>query len=291
MTVHRLLPKLTINRQFVDDFLAAKSPCFAFGLIEERRQTLGLLALRHAEVIPPQTMSAGFNFGHSVLGNTDFEVVHFAFEFYGFGVYNTLINPNNPLARAVLARMIDRGEYFFLAVGPGQGVTAFRAEIGQGNLAGLKDHWARIQGSTTNDVQYQKALREFQEHPDPTGHMLSWVCRDNLEYLDLTKDRMEMAPTAPQESQGMPGLGSEQQAIVRLQDDKVNQFTQTGGSDSLMLLAHMAPHTPLFHRLMKISGEGEIDSLCVTYPGLYRYAKVLERLAMGIRSGEVEVPR
>ena len=52
----------------------------------------------------------------------------------------------------------------------------------------------------------------------------------------------------------------------------------------------MAPHMPLFHRLMKISGEGEIDALCVTYPGLYRYAKVLERLALGIRSGEVKVP-
>lgn len=112
--------------------------------------------------------------------------------------------------------------------------------------------------------------------------MLSWVCRDNLEYLDLTKDRMELTSSA---SQGMLGSGGEQQAIARLLDDKVNQFTQTGVSDSLMLLAHMAPHMPLFHRLMKISGEGEIDSLCVTYSGLYRYAKVLERLAMGIRSG------
>ena len=159
MTVHRLLPKLTINRQFAYDFLAAKSPCFAFGLIEERKQALGLLALRTDEVIPPRTMATGFNFGHSVLGNTDFEVVHFAFEFYGFGVYNVLVNPNNSLARAVLARMINCGEYFFLAIGPDQGVTAFRSEIGRENLTGLKDHWARIQESTTNDLQYQKALR------------------------------------------------------------------------------------------------------------------------------------
>lgn len=287
MSVHRLLPKLTTNRQFVNDFLGAKAPCFAIGMVEEREQALGLFALRPPKAIPQEVMAPGFNCGHSLLGNADFEVVHFAFEFYGFATYNVLLNPNNPLVQAVLAAMLDSGEYFFLAVMPDQGVTAFRSDIGQENLTVLKDNWTRIQGSTTNDVQYQKALREFQEHPYPPGQMLSWVCRDNLEYLDLTKDRMELRPTAPQ---GMPSSGGEQQAIAKLLDDKVNQFTQTGGSDNLMLFTCMAPHMPLFHRLMKISGEGEIDALCVTYPGLYRYAKVLERLALGIRSGEVKVP-
>ena len=99
---------------------------------------------------------------------------------------------------------------------------------------------------------------------------------------------MALTPTAPQ---GMPSPDGEQLAIAKLLDDKVNQFTQTGGNDNLMLLTNMAPYMPLFHRLMEISGEGEIDKLCVTYLGLYRYAKVLERLAMGIRSGEVKVPR
>jgi hypothetical protein len=288
MSVHRLLPKLTTNRQFVNDFLGAKAPCFALGMVEERQQTLGLLALRPPKAIPQDVMDPGFNFGHTLLGNADFEVVHFAFEFYGFATFNVLLNPNNPLVRAVLAKMIDRSEYFFLAVMPDQGVTAFRSDIGQKNLTVLKDNWARIQGSTTNDVQYQKALREFQEHPYPPGQILSWVCREKLEYLDLTKDRMALTPTAPQ---GMPSPDGEQLAIAKLLDDKVNQFTQTGGNDNLMLLTCMAPYMHLFHRLMEISGEGEIDKLCVTYLGLYRYAKVLERLAMGIRSGEVKVPR
>ena len=26
------------------------------------------------------------------------------------------------------------------------------------------------------------------------GHVLSWVCRDNLSYLDLTQNRLEMDP-------------------------------------------------------------------------------------------------
>ena len=288
MSVHRLLPKLTTNRHFVNDFLGAKAPCFALGMVEERQQALGLLALRPPTAIPQEVMALGFNCGHSILGNADFEAVHFAFEFYGFATYNVLLNPNNPLVQTVLAAMLDSGEYFFLAVMPDHGVTAFRCDIGQENLTVLKDNWARIQGSTTNDLQYQKAFRQFQEHPYPPGQMLSWVCRDNLEYLDLTKDRMQLKPSAPQ---GMPSSVAEQQAIAKLLDDKVNQFMQTLGSDNLMLFTSMAPHMPLFHRLMKISGKGEIDALCVTYPSLYRYAKVLERLALGIRSGEVKVPR
>ena len=35
--VHRLLPRLTVNRQFMGDFIAAGTPCFALGLVEERQ--------------------------------------------------------------------------------------------------------------------------------------------------------------------------------------------------------------------------------------------------------------
>ena len=53
-------------------------------------------------------------FGHSVLGNADFEVVHFAFHFYGFKTYNALVNPSNPLVRTVLTTMVESGDYFCL---------------------------------------------------------------------------------------------------------------------------------------------------------------------------------
>jgi hypothetical protein len=36
--------------------------------------------------------------GHGMLGNDNFEVLHFVFQFYGFETYNALINPNNPPA-------------------------------------------------------------------------------------------------------------------------------------------------------------------------------------------------
>ena len=73
-------------------------------------------------------------------------------------------------------------------------VTAFRSEIGRGNLAGLRTNLRQIRGSTTTDAQYQGALARFRKHPDPPGQVLNWVCRDNVDYLDLTQDRLEMNP-------------------------------------------------------------------------------------------------
>ena len=194
--VTHLLPKLTVNRQFMIDFLAAKAPCFALGMIEERKQKLALLALRPGEVISHDITELGFNFGHSLLGNEHYEVVHFAFEFYGFGTYNVLLNPNNPLVREVLTTMIDSGEYFFLAVMPNQNVTAFRSEMRKDGLTGLTDHLPRLQRSTTNDMQYQKVLRQFVQHPSPPGQQLAWVCRDTIACLDLMADRLELMPRA-----------------------------------------------------------------------------------------------
>ena len=91
----RFLPKLTVNGQFMRDFMAEESPCFALGLVEDRKQTCGFLTLRPAEVIPPEISGLGFNFGHALLGTTEFEVIQFVFHFYGFETYNMLVNPNN----------------------------------------------------------------------------------------------------------------------------------------------------------------------------------------------------
>jgi len=90
--------------------------------------------------------------------------------------------------------MIESGEYFFLAIGPNQSVTAFRSEIGKETLAGITDHLARIKRSITKDAQYQQALRQFQKRPLPPGQLLSWICRDNLGYLDIASDPLEMTP-------------------------------------------------------------------------------------------------
>jgi hypothetical protein len=84
---------LTVNRPFIRDFLAAESPCFALGLVEERRRLGGFLALRPPQAIPPAVTHAGFRFGHGLLGHADCVVVQFVFAFYGFETYNVLIFP------------------------------------------------------------------------------------------------------------------------------------------------------------------------------------------------------
>jgi len=192
--VHPLRSALTVNRSFIREFIAADAPCFALAMVEEQQRQYGLLALRPDKAIPAQVTDVGFNFGHSLLGNATFEVIHFAFEFYGFQTYNVLVNPNNLVVQSVLSHLIESSNYFFFALNPNDSITAFRTEIGQEALTGLKANLARIQQSITTHSQYQQALAHFTANPDPEGILLSWVCQNTIDYLDLTQDRMELAP-------------------------------------------------------------------------------------------------
>lgn len=188
------LPILTVNREFMTEFLSAEAPCFALGLLEVENRERGFLAMRPEGVIPSDVTALGFNFGHGLLGTSQYEVIQFGFEFYGFGIYNVLINPNNPLVRTVLTTMVGSGDYFFFALNADRTVTSFRSDIGQEDLAGLKTNFPRIQNSTTTDAQYRAALSSFAKNPQPPGTLFNWVCRDNPEYLDLSENRLDMNP-------------------------------------------------------------------------------------------------
>lgn len=200
------LPKLTLNRRFIRDFLDETAPCFALGMVEETRQQFAVLALRPGVTIPPGITDRGFEFGHSLQGNADYEVIYFAFEFRGFATYNVLLNPNKPSVQAVVRCMIERGGYFILAFDQDQRVTTFRADLGQQSLRGLSDNCRRIQFSTTTELQYRQALAQFNRRPHPPGQTLAWVCHDDPTYLDLTKDRMEMSPAPMPESTTAPDI-------------------------------------------------------------------------------------
>lgn len=175
-------------------FLAADPPCFALGMVEERQEQGGFLALRPGTILPPDVTNAGFRFGHALLGTADFEVVQFVFAFYGFETYNVLVNPANPLVQTVLTTMVTRGDYLFFALDATHSVTAFRSEIGATDLAGLASNLARIQHSHTTAAQYRRAVSQFARHPDPAGTLLQWVCHETAEYLDLTTDRLTLTP-------------------------------------------------------------------------------------------------
>lgn len=192
--VYPLLPRLTVNSQFIDDFITAEAPCCALGLVEERKQTFGVLALRLEMVIPEEYTRTGFSFGHSLYGNADCVVVHFGFHFYHYATFNLLINPNNPVVRTVLNKMLETGNYFIFAVDPKGSVTAFRSELGQEDLIELKNNLPLIQNAKTTDTQYRETVAMFERNPNPSGQMLNWVCRDNADYLDLSQHRLELNP-------------------------------------------------------------------------------------------------
>jgi hypothetical protein len=62
------------------------------------------------------------------------------------------------------------------------------------------------------------------------------------------------------------------------------------GEDDAAILAAMADHMQAFHQLLSTAQPGDIDQLTREFPGCYRYAKILETLAAGIRSGAIPVP-
>ena len=191
-----MLPVLTVNRSFMHDFMDAEPPCGALGLVEENGRQSGFVALHLDADIPSEVTARGFRLGHSLLGGDAFEVIHLAFAFYGFRTWNLLINPNNPLVQAVLTRMFEDEDYFFFALSSTGRATAFRSEMGQDVLFYVKAHLPRLRHSTTTETQYDLACLAFASNPTPPGTLLHWACRDNIEFLDLSTDRLELNPVS-----------------------------------------------------------------------------------------------
>ncbi len=192
--VHTFLPKLTVNRLFVRDLIAANPPCFALGYVEERGSTSGFIALRPEAPVPTTSTQQGFRFGHSVLEFEGNPVLHFAFEFYGHAVYHGLVAPGNPIIQAVIATMLETEDYLFFAINPDQTVTVFRSQLECTDLVGLKTNQELFKNESCTPEQYERSIKAFSKKPDQHDQVMEWVCRDNWEYLDLTKHRLEFNP-------------------------------------------------------------------------------------------------
>lgn len=123
-------------------------------------------------------------------------MIQFLFHFYGFKTYSVLVNPNNPIVRKVLTFMVKSGDYFFFELDSESKATVFRSEIAAENLAGLTTNLPRIKKSKTTKEQYEQAVSLFETRMDSPEVLVDWVCRDNIEYLDLTEDRLEMKPSS-----------------------------------------------------------------------------------------------
>ena len=192
--VHTFLPRLTLNELLIHDLMAADSPCFALGYVEERGEICGFIALRPDEPIPSSSTQKGFRFGHSVLECDDSYVLHFAFDFYGHATYHGLVAPGNPIVQSVLSTMIETEDYFFFAINPDQTVTAFRSQLECSDLTALKTNRDQFKDVSCSPEQYERSYKFFEKNPDPPGRIMEWVCRNNWDYLDLKQYRLELNP-------------------------------------------------------------------------------------------------
>ena len=86
-------------------------------------------------------------------------------------------------------------------------------------------------------------------------------------------------------------LTEKQTQLASFLDTQVQRITASAEVDDLTLLVAMSEYMDSFKQLMDSSTAEEMDLLCERYPGFYRFGKVLERLAQGIASGRIPVPK
>ena len=82
---------------------------------------------------------------------------------------------------------------------------------------------------------------------------------------------------------------AEQTRLAVLIDTHVTQVLAHGGGDEGLLLS-LADYMGTFKQLLETCTSEELNALCDRYEGLYRFAKLLERLAAGIADGSIPVP-
>jgi len=190
------LPPLTLNRQFIGDFSDAAAPCCALGLVKSASTVTGFFAVKPEPAIPNHVLGLGIGFGHRMIAAHDnSSVCQFAFNFYGFAQYSVLVNPSNGLALKAMETMVEQKDYFFFILSPDDRVSAFRSELDDENLAGMRDSIPMMRSATTSEVAFEQAVSAFSRAPDPANmKILNWVCRDNPTYFDLEGDTIDLPP-------------------------------------------------------------------------------------------------
>ena len=84
-------------------------------------------------------------------------------------------------------------------------------------------------------------------------------------------------------------LTAEQRWSAAKIDTRMQKLIRAG-KDDMTIVAAMADHMLNAKRLLGTIQLADLDELTRKFPGFYRYAKILESLAAGIRSGAIPVP-
>ncbi|TPW39324.1 arylsulfatase regulator [Serratia sp. SRS-8-S-2018] len=88
----------------------------------------------------------------------------------------------------------------------------------------------------------------------------------------------------------MIDLTAEQQQLAKIVHDYACRFPLTENGDA-QFLQGCYDYMDAFKRVMDSASKVQMDYICQQYPGYYRFAKWMERLAQGIADGVIEVPK
>lgn len=197
-SVQQMRAPLTLNREFVQDFVSAPVPSVSLGLIEERKKRVGVLVLVGDRNIPNAVTGRGFRFGHALLSAGQTTLVQFSLEFYGFGVYHVLMKADDHVVRHVLPMIVDSRRLFFVAINPGGGAQVFGGEEIPESLSGLNENLPLILSApASSHEEYQRGVSLFERNLDDDEWLAAWACQGNLSYLNLDSPelRFEMRPS------------------------------------------------------------------------------------------------
>ena len=84
---------------------------------------------------------------------------------------------------------------------------------------------------------------------------------------------------------------SNEQVNIAFQIDKRFKELERTCANDMEIFRDMSDLMPGFKILMDTAGPKEIQQLCTQFEGLYRYVKILEKIAEGISSGQIKVPK
>ncbi|ELF4588875.1 arylsulfatase regulator [Salmonella enterica] len=85
-------------------------------------------------------------------------------------------------------------------------------------------------------------------------------------------------------------LSAEQRQLAKIVHDYASQFPLTEDGDT-QLLQGCYDYMEAFKGGMDSASKVQMDYICLQYPGYFRFAKWMERLAQGIADGVIKVPK
>jgi len=88
----------------------------------------------------------------------------------------------------------------------------------------------------------------------------------------------------------MMQLTAEQRHLAKLIDEHVCKFPESDSGNE-QLLTTVYDYMEAFKIIMDSTTRLQMDYLSQQYPGFHRFGKLLESIAQGISTGDIEVPR